>query len=199
MKKRPRMRSRGAAGLLAASCLIGNLATSTAGAQGNPTATNGTVTEEKVKAAFVVRFLNYVEWPPASFPQADSPYVIGVIGAPDLARELDKSAALTVPGRRPIVIRRIGERDSVSGAHVIFIGNIDRTSVNRWLGLAAQEAALLITEVDSALPRGSMINFRLVEDRVRFEVALEPVDRAGLKLNSRLLTVAMTVTKGPAS
>jgi hypothetical protein len=41
-----------------------------------------------------------------------------------------------------------------------------------------------------------MINFRLVDERVRFEVALEPVQRAGLELNSRLLSVAIAVIKG---
>jgi hypothetical protein len=41
-----------------------------------------------------------------------------------------------------------------------------------------------------------MINFRLVDDRVRFEVALDPVRRANLQLNSRLLSVAIAVNKG---
>ncbi len=55
---------------------------------------------------------------------------------------------------------------------------------------------LLITESDGALAQGSMINFRIVEERVRFEVATDPVERAGLKLNTRMLSVALNIVKG---
>jgi hypothetical protein len=41
-----------------------------------------------------------------------------------------------------------------------------------------------------------MINFRVAEERVRFEVSLEPVEKAGLKVSARLLAVAIAVTKG---
>jgi hypothetical protein len=183
--------------LLAAACLVWGPLVSIARAE---TVTSGAavvVSEEKVKAAFVMRFLNYVEWPANSFPQADSPFVIGVSGAPEITRELEKSVAAQVPGKRPIVIRRLGEHDPLHGVHALMVGNGDRAGLGRWLAAAGQQPILLITEVDGAPPRGSMINFRLADDRVRFDIVLEPVENAGLKLNSRLLTVAMNVIKGP--
>lgn len=198
MSNGQRNRTRIAASLLVAICLVCTLLPSEAAAQGTPAKSTGIVSEEKVKAAFVIRFLNYVEWPPATFAQPESPYVIGVIGALEVAHELEQGAIPVGPGRRPVVIQRISERDAITGVHVLLIGGIERSALNRLLQLASREPILLITEVESALPRGSMINFRLVEDRVRFEVALEPVEKAGLKLNSRLLSVAMTVIKGPA-
>src|SRR5688500_4442806 len=50
--------------------------------------------ERTVKAAFVYKFLSYVEWPAGSFARPDSPIVIGVYGADDIAAEL----AQVVPG-----------------------------------------------------------------------------------------------------
>ena len=47
-----------------------------------------------------------------------------------------------------------------------------------------------------ALNQGSMINFVIVDRRVRFEVALDSVERSGLKLSSRLLAVAQQVRTG---
>jgi hypothetical protein len=38
-----------------------------------------------------------------------------------------------------------------------------------------------------------MINFRLIDDRVRFEIAVEPALEAGLTLSSRLLAAAERV------
>ena len=192
------MRAQGAASLLAATCVLCPLARSQFGAPGTPASLADAISEEKVKAAFVIRFLNYVEWPVTSFPKPETPCVIGVIGAPALASELEKSVAVPGPGRRQIVVRQIGESDAMPDVHVMFIGAVDPSTVKRWLSLANLEPVLLITEVDGTLPKGSMINFRLVENRVRFDVALEPAERVGLKMNSRLLSVAMTVTKGSA-
>ena len=49
---------------------------------------------------------------------------------------------------------------------------------------------------DNAMPQGSAINFHIVDERVRFDVALDVAERNGIKLSSRLLTVANHVQKG---
>jgi len=83
------------------------------------------------------------------------------------------------------------------GLHVLYTGA--RSDRVRQAALARQAKGmpvLLVSDAAGALEQGSMINFRLVDERVRFEVALEPVQRAGLELNSRLLSVAIAVIKG---
>lgn len=49
--------------------------------------------EARVKAAFLLRFGQFVVWPRAALPQADTPLVIGVAGADDLAAELSRQSA----------------------------------------------------------------------------------------------------------
>ena len=44
--------------------------------------------ENRIKAAFVCKFPNYVEWPASAFARADSPLVLGVIGTNAEADEL---------------------------------------------------------------------------------------------------------------
>ena len=55
---------------------------------------------------------------------------------------------------------------------------------------------LTVTESDGALSQGSMINFVIVDRRVRFEVGLESAEKNGLRLSSRLLAVAQQVRTG---
>ena len=43
-----------------------------------------------------------------------------------------------------------------------------------------------------------MINFVVVDDKVRFDVALHPINRAGLKVSARLLAVARMVQSDPS-
>jgi hypothetical protein len=149
-----------------------------------------------IKAAFLLKFLNYVEWPASSFGSDDAPYVIGALGDDGVAAELQRQAAGHIFNGRQVSVRRIGA-ELPAGVQVLFIGaHTDRARMAALLRDWGRVPVLLVTDADGALDQGSMINFRVVDDRVRFEVALEPVRRASLQLNSRLLSVAIAVNKG---
>lgn len=160
---------------------------------GNSAATS----EGRVKAAFLFRFIGYVEWPATSFSSADAPYVIGVLHADDISEELMAIAAGRTVGNRPVIVKRLQANDTFNGLHVLFIGAAARSRQAQWLKSLHQQPVLLVTDAEGALALGSMINFRLVDDRVRFEVALPPAEQSGLKFNSRMLAVALSVIKGP--
>jgi hypothetical protein len=150
--------------------------------------------EDNVKAAYLLRFLNYVEWPAASFAGPDTPYMIGVASDDAVLGELQRQAIGRSVNHRPVAVRRVNAGDPVAGLHVLFIG--DRARQAALLHQVHGLPVLAVTESDGALEQGSMINFLLVDERLRFEVALDPVKRSGLELNTRLLSVASTVIKG---
>lgn len=154
------------------------------------------VSPERVKAAYLYKFLNYIDWPAGSFAQAESPYRIGIVNADGIADELLKSSAGRRVNNRPIVVDKLHAGDSMEGIHVLFIGEEERARRPQLLKQLQSKPVFLVTETEGALAQGSMLNFRLVDERVRFEIALEPVEKSGLKINSRLLAVAISVTKG---
>lgn len=158
-------------------------------------AASSVVLERRVKAAFLYKFLGYAEFPPGAFADPASPVMIGVFGADDLAAELARIVAGRTVNNRPILVRVL--RDSELGApvHLLFIGGFDTGRVGRMVR-AAGHALLVVTECDGGLQQGSAINFRIVDERVRFDVALDAAERNGIKLSSRLLTVANRVQKG---
>jgi hypothetical protein len=149
--------------------------------------------ERSVKAAFLYKFVGYVEWPEGSLPRPDTPVAIGVIGAEDIAAELQQLAAARGPGDRPVIVRRLKEGDSSQGLHILFIGTTERGRLGALIRAAQQRPVLIITETEGALALGSAINFVLVDGRVRFEVALDAAERNSIKLSSRMLAVAQTV------
>jgi YfiR/HmsC-like len=55
-----------------------------------------------------------------------------------------------------------------------------------------------VTDAPEGLERGGVINF-ITTDRVQFEASVEAANGAGLRLNPRLLSVAIRVKKGDAS
>ena len=179
------------AALLAASVLISAPAEPVRAEEAAPAP--AAASERSIKAAFLYKFLDYAEWPDSAFAQPDSPLVIGVTGADDIAAELQQITAGRKVGSRPVSVRRVREADSLAGLHMLFIGRSESARLASLAHRARDRAVLTVTEIPGALEHGAIVNFVLVEGRVRFEIALDNAERSGVKLSSRLLAVAITV------
>jgi len=151
--------------------------------------------EYRVKAAFLYKFGGYIEWPERAFARADSPIAIGVMGADALADELAEIVAGRNVNGRPVSVRKLRAGDSIAGLHVLFIGRSDSGRLPEILAAAKGRPLLTVTESEQALDLGSVINFVVVDDKVRFDVALVPAEQGSLKISARLLAVARKVVK----
>lgn len=152
------------------------------------------LTQERVKAAFLYKFASYVEWPSSVFPDPETPIVIGVVGAGQVSKELQQAIGGRQVGRRPLQVRELGPqplRDN--GSHILYIGTGNGADRAReWLSDTKGLPVLTVTDSDNHL-QGSVINFVVVEDRVRFDISREAAERNGLQLRSQLLSVARQV------
>jgi hypothetical protein len=149
--------------------------------------------EATVKAAFLFKFASYVEWPPAAFASPEAPFVFATIGADEVGAELAKLAPGRTIGTHPVVVKRVKEGESLRGVQAVFVGRAapDRPGL---IAKAAQLPGLLVvTESDRGLETGSSINFVMADERVGFEVSLDAADKSGLRISSRMLTVARRV------
>jgi len=150
--------------------------------------------ERRVKAAFLYKFLGYADFPAGSFADASTPVSIGVVGADDMAAELTRIAAGRLVTGRMITVRALREQDLAQPLHVLFVAGQDDARAARLL--RAANAQLTVTECEGGLRSGSVINFTIIDDRVRFDVSLDAAEKKNVKLSSRLLTVANRVQKG---
>nr|WP_315398541.1 YfiR family protein [uncultured Duganella sp.] len=148
--------------------------------------------ERAVKADFLTKFLGYVDFPAGPLDPG-TPYVVGVAGADDIAAELIRITSGRTVNNHTVVVRRIQGGDGAGGLHLLFVGaDADEAALVKAAQLAG---ALSVTESSTGIEAGSVINFVLADERVRFEVSLAAADRARLKLSSRLLSVAYAVRK----
>ncbi len=141
--------------------------------------------ETQIKAAFLYKFSAFVEWPPKAFARPDSPFTIGVIGADELAAELEQIVRGRTVLERAVVVRRMRRGEPVTGIQILFIGQAEGARLAEILAIAKGQSVLTVTESEDALSHGSMINFVFVDDKVRFDVA--PVRR-------KLLAVVLLTT-----
>jgi hypothetical protein len=160
-------------------------------------ATGSQALERRVKAAFLYKFLGYAEFPSNALADGGVALTIAVSGSEDMAAELARIAAGRVVAGRPIAVRVLREHEAVPPVHLLFVAGSDCERAGRVLR-AAPAALLTVTECDAGLRQGSVINFRIVDERVRFDVSLDAAEKKNVKLSSRLLTVANRVQKGGA-
>ncbi|MBQ5947049.1 YfiR family protein [Massilia sp. ST3] len=153
------------------------------------------VLERRVKAAFLYKFLAYAEFPPQAFADGAAPLVIGVAGSDEMAAELARITAGRMINGRTILVRLFREQDAQTPVHLLFVAGSDPARVGRMMR-AAPVMFLTVTECGNQQHCGSVINFRIVDERVRFDVSLDAAERNNVKLSSRLLTVANRVQKG---
>lgn len=153
------------------------------------------VTETSVKAAFLYRFLSYVEWPAGAFVSADAPYIIAVIGASNMAEELKRLVAGRTAGARPIEVQQLGVNDSLSHVHVLYVGDLPSPQYEQVLGGAQQHAILSVTDKKEWRQSRSVIQFKPLGNRVSFDVALDIAEKSQLKISSRMLSVADQVRR----
>lgn len=146
---------------------------------------------DEVKAAFLYHFGTYVEWPVVK--AAGDPITIAVLGAPTVAMLL----AEYVPGRnirgRPVEVRPIARIEDVHDAELLFIGREHSDKLPDLVEALGNRPVLVVADAPDGLQRGAMVNFQLVDQRVRFEISLRNAKAAGLTLSSRLLSAAIRV------
>jgi hypothetical protein len=155
-----------------------------------------TAPELSIKAAYLYKFASYIEWPQGTFSSTASPLVLGVIGDDPLADELAQVVAGQVVGGHPVVTRQLSGGDALAGVNILLIGNIDNALLLRTLTAAKEQAVLTVTESEDSYAQGSMINLRVIENKIRFEVSLTPVELAHLKISARMLSAAYSVNRG---
>lgn len=153
----------------------------------------GSASEQSIKAAYLYKLTEYVEWPAGALGPTQAPLIFAVVGADALADELREMTRDRVLLGRRIVVRNIETQESISGVHVLFVGQSAMDAMGDLAAAARENSVLVITESGAGLVEGSVINLREMDQRIRFEVSLDSADRSHLKLSARLLAVAARV------
>jgi hypothetical protein len=148
--------------------------------------------ERRIKAAYLVKFVEYVEWPSTTFAQADAPLAIGVVGDDAMLHELESVVTGRRFGDHPLEVRAVSGDEAAAHVQVLFVAR-----GSRLVGKPAQ-STLVVTDMPAGIPQGATINFLVKDKRVQFEASLEDAERRHLKLGSGLLSVARNLRRGPA-
>lgn len=146
--------------------------------------------EAKVKAAFLLNFARYVEWPENAFASSNSPVVIAVLGEDLLQGNLDATVEGKTVERHPVQVKRARRASDLGDCHVVFVCPSERDRLRSELAQLRSKPILTVSELDGFTSQGGMILLRKKQGMMRFEINREAAERAGLKISSKLLKLA---------
>jgi hypothetical protein len=146
--------------------------------------------EYGIKAAFIYKFTNYIDW---STPIPGNEFVIGIVGHSPLNTYLAQIAETkTIMGKK-IVIREFNAAEEIGPCQILFISRKTGVGLEDILAMVAGNNTLTISEKPGYAKRGAIINFIEVDDKLKFEVNTKGLNAAGLKASSQLLKLAVIV------
>jgi hypothetical protein len=148
-------------------------------------------TEYEVKAAFLYRFLAFVEWPAEVRVEDGEALIVGVYGSDPFGDALDPEHHESALRGRRIEVRRLEDADEFAECHVVFFGVRDPVETGKLLSRYRSAPILTVGESELFLKQGGIIRFFEVDKRVRFEIEDKAARRAGLTISSKLLRLGV--------
>jgi hypothetical protein len=151
--------------------------------------------EYTLKAAFLYRFTDYVDWE----NNAADNFSIAIVGESEITSPL-----IDLAGDKKIKNKRIrvnafnnindltASTNGIGAYQIIFVSH-NYTGIENVISKVADLPILVITEERGAAEKGAVINFLIVSNKLKFEVNMKAVYRSGLKISSQLLQHAILV------
>lgn len=149
--------------------------------------------EYQVKAAFLLNFVKFIEWPQAVFPDAKAPITLCVFGRDPFGSALDDIIRGRVVNNREVLARRIHELSDMNSCQLVFVSASEDKRLPELLASTEGTSVLVVGEAEGFAERGGGIQFFLEGNRLRFAVNVDAVKRAHLDVSSKLLALARIV------
>lgn len=155
--------------------------------------------EYDVKAAFLLNFARFIEWPAAAFADARSPINVCVFEPNPFGNALKQTLQGETANGRSLVVRDVDGIPGLAGCHLLFVPAAE-TEVHALRLLSTTDNwTVTVGESRRFLSLGGAVNLFLDGTRVRFSVNLRPIQRRDIRISARLLQVASEVQDGGAA
>jgi hypothetical protein len=149
--------------------------------------------EYPVKLAFLYNFTKFVEWPPESYRDPSAPLLICIVGHDPFDQVLEGELSTRNVGGHPVEVRTLKPNDKLSLCQIVFVPATEKQHVARIVSSLKGSSTLTVGETDGFAVQGGIINLTIDENKVHFEVNRLAAERAGLKISSKLLSIAKIV------
>ncbi len=145
----------------------------------------------RLKAALTCKVTLFTTWPPEDSLTEDGHIVVGLAGDGPVLRAIETAVDGTNAVDRTLEVRLVALERLQPGIDVLFVTENAKNLEN--LSALKGKSVLTIGESEEFLEAGRIVRFRIVDERITFEINISAAEDAGLTLSSRLLHLARIV------
>jgi hypothetical protein len=151
----------------------------------------------ELEAAYLVHFLEFVNWPARAFADKKTPYLIGVLGDDPFGDRLAKLTSGRLFNGRKVIIKDFGgfdpeEASDLRACHVLFISRSEKDRLSGVLKAVRYSPILTVSEIDKFPLFGGILSFDQQGKKIRLYVNPKAAKNAQLQFSARLLQVCRT-------
>lgn len=150
--------------------------------------------ERAVRAAYVFNLTKYVEW-----PAEKNELLIGFEGNRVTGEFLQKMLDGKSSDSKPIRVVLFPSEEDLKKCSLLYVGDSTAKSIHAVLDRVGTRGLLTVGEEESFTQAGGMVGLVKVGDQIQIQVNLEATQRAGIKISSRLLNLAVIVRPAPGA
>ncbi|MCC7154538.1 MAG: YfiR family protein [Bryobacterales bacterium] len=151
---------------------------------------SGQPSEHEVKAAFVLNFIRFVNW-----PSTQRELIVCQPEESELGQAAGKMMANKLVSGRPVKLLT-ATLDSLPACSVLLIGGDHTRKLTQALAAVDGKPVLTVGESSAFLAGGGMLALLVEDRRVVFEANVAAIRRSGLDISSNLLQLARKAHAG---
>lgn len=144
----------------------------------------------EVYSMMVFNFIKYVQWPDHD---KSGEFVIGVVGNTEMYNTLNTWYGGKPKGSKTYVVKKFNSAAEVGDCHVVFMDKNKSGEFDALKTKLAGKGTLLVTDKGGLGQKGSCINFKTVNDKLRFELNQSAIDASNLKVSGALSSMAILI------
>lgn len=144
----------------------------------------------EVYSMMVFNFVRYVQWPDHT---TSGEFVIGVVGNGDVYNTLNTWYGGKPRGTKTYVIKKFASANDVTDCHVVFIDKSKSGEFEDINNKVKGKGTLVITDKNGLGEKGSAINFKTVDNKLKFELNQKALDASNLKVSGALSSMAILI------
>lgn len=153
--------------------------------------------ERALKAAFILNFARFVDWPEKAFKDEKEAFVLTIAGDDPFKDELSKVfEGQTIRGR-PIKVEHVKTIEDIEECHLVFLSESLQDKLPELLKKMGKRPVLTVSDAPDFAKKGGMFQLYLDGKRLRFKINVRAADSNGLKVSAKLLKLGDLV-EGPA-
>ena len=156
-------------------------------------AQSGGSSEYELKAAFLLNFAKFVEWPANVFRDEKTPFTVCIFGHDPFGSALDEVIRGKNINARGILVHRTTGLADLKTCQLVFISEKEEKHLPDVFNSLNGASTLVVGESDDFAERGGSVQFFVEDNRMRFAVNVDAVQRARLTISSKLLVLAKIV------